>query len=91
LVNSSLLDSESLNSLTCKKSSDNVYPKPFTETALKLGNIKVANTVALGFYLAKKKILQKETVLKVIREIAPAKSRHLIAINVRAIEEGIKL
>jgi 2-oxoglutarate ferredoxin oxidoreductase subunit gamma len=64
---------------------------PFTDIASCLGNIRVANMVALGYYLAKKKLLKIETALGVIEEIAPADKKDLIAINKKAIEEGVKL
>lgn len=64
---------------------------PFTDIALKLGNIKVANMVALGCYIAQKKIVGENSVLKVIKEIAPPDKRHLIDINKQALKEGIKL
>lgn len=64
---------------------------PFTKIAAKLGNIKVANMVALGCYLAEKKIINLKTVIKVFEEIAPPDKRGLIEINKRALNEGIKL
>ncbi len=64
---------------------------PFSEIALKFGNIKVANMVILGCYLAQKKIVDIKTVLKVFQEIAPADKKDLIAINQKALKEGYKL
>jgi 2-oxoglutarate ferredoxin oxidoreductase subunit gamma len=64
---------------------------PFTEAAIKLGNIRVANMVALGAYIAKKKILTKQIVFTAIEEIAPAEKKSLIEINKQAIEKGIEL
>jgi 2-oxoglutarate ferredoxin oxidoreductase subunit gamma len=63
----------------------------FTDIALKLGNIKVANMVALGAYLAQKKIVCPDTVLRVFQDIAPQGKKELIEINIKALEEGIKL
>lgn len=64
---------------------------PFTDIAVKLGNIKIANMVALGCYLAKKKIINPKTVLKVIQEMAPADKKGLISINQQALKQGMKL
>ena len=64
---------------------------PFTEAAAKLGNIKVANMVALGAYIAKSNTLSKQVVFEAIQEIAPEEKKDLIQINKLAIEEGIKL
>ena len=63
---------------------------PFTEMAIALGNIKVANMIALGYYLGKKKIVDAGTVREVIADNAPAGKRELIAINHKALERGIE-
>lgn len=64
---------------------------PFTDIAIGLGNIKVANMVALGCFLAKKKIFDKEFVLKTIEEIAPPRKKDLVAVNKEAIIRGAGL
>ena len=84
LINSSLVNPS-------KSKYPNTFYLPFTEVAIKLGNIKVANMVALGAYIAKRKILTKLDVFTAIEEIAPAEKRSLITINKQAIEEGIRL
>ena len=68
-----------------------VVAHPFTEISLQLGNIKVANMVALGCYLSQKKIIDTDNVLKSIEEIAPADKKDLIQINKDAIRAGAKL
>lgn len=65
-----------------------VIKHPFTDIAIKLGNIRVANIVALGCFLAKKKIVEIKTVLRSIEEIAPQDKRNLIEINRQALKEG---
>jgi len=64
---------------------------PFTDIAIKLGNIRVANMVALGCFMAQKKLVGLKSILKVISDIAPEEKRHLIEINKRALEEGARL
>lgn len=64
---------------------------PFSDIALRLGNIKITNMVILGSYLARKKILDIKTVLKVMEDIAPADKKDLIAINQQALKEGYGL
>jgi 2-oxoglutarate ferredoxin oxidoreductase subunit gamma len=64
---------------------------PFTEIALKLGNIRVANMVALGCFIAEKNIVGLESISRVLSDIAPEAKKHLIEINKRALEEGMKL
>jgi len=64
---------------------------PFTEVAIKLGNMKVANMVALGSYIAKKGIPAKQIVFAAIEDIAPPGKRDLVRINQQAVEEGMRL
>ncbi len=90
LVNSSLINIDILTQITADKSAG-IYAFPFTDIAIKLGNIKVANMVALGAYLAKKKIAGIKSVLATIEEIAPAEKKGLIEINKQAISSGAAL
>jgi 2-oxoglutarate ferredoxin oxidoreductase subunit gamma len=64
---------------------------PFTDIALRLGNVKVANMVALGSYLAEKRIISAETVLAVMEEIAPPSKKDLVGINRQALISGMEL
>jgi len=64
---------------------------PFTDLAIKLGNIKVANMVALGCLIAAKKIIKFKNVLVVFKFIAPAGNLKILEVNQRALEEGQKL
>jgi len=64
---------------------------PATDIAQKLGNVRVANMVALAAYLAKAKVAKLETLKKVLKQEAIAnKKESLLAINEQAIEEGAK-
>ena len=63
----------------------------FSGIASGLGNIKVANMVALGAYVALKKILSAQTLSGVIEEIAPPEKKNLIEINRQAVSAGIGL
>ncbi|RKY31507.1 MAG: 2-oxoacid:ferredoxin oxidoreductase subunit gamma [Candidatus Omnitrophota bacterium] len=69
----------------------NICKAPFTYLAMKLGNLKVANMIALGCYLAQKNILNKNTVLAAIKAIAPAHKKNLVGINIKAFEEGFRI
>ncbi len=64
---------------------------PFSDIALRLGNIRIANMIILGCYLVHKKALDIKTVLKVVEEFAPPDKKGLIAINQRALKEGYGL
>ena len=64
---------------------------PFTDVAIKLGNIKVANMVALGCYIGFKKIIKIKDVLKTFKFMAPAGNLKILEINEQALAEGIRL
>jgi len=64
---------------------------PFTDIAVDLGNIKVANMVAVGCYAASKKNIHPETVVKVIIDMAPKDKLALVRINKQALLKGIEL
>ena len=85
-----LLNSSLARSRGCKQNSNSIC-LPFTELAIKLGNVKVANMIALGAYVAKRNILSRENVIEAIEEVAPPEKKNLIEINKQAISEGIKL
>ena len=84
IINSSLAD-------TVSRKDVEVLQYPFTDIALDLGNIKVANMVILGCYLAKKKIINIKSVLGVFDQISPADKRYLIEINKQAVSVGGEL
>lgn len=81
LVNSSMAD--------CKASSRrlDVVCAPMTEMAAKLGLDKVANTLAIGIYLAKRRLIALSTMERSIEEVLAHKPK-LVSINKRALEEG---
>jgi len=64
---------------------------PFTDIAIKLGNIKVANMVALGYLIAREKVAGLKSVEGAISDIAGEERKHLIEINKKALEAGMKL
>ena len=64
---------------------------PFTDIAIKLGNIKVANMAALGCYLAAKKIIKIKNILEVFKSMAPAGNLKILEINELALAEGARI
>ncbi len=64
---------------------------PFTEIAVELGNIKVANMVALGCYLGVRKNISPETVIAVMRDYAPKDKPEVFAANRAALLKGKEL
>ena len=64
---------------------------PCTDIATQIGNIKVANMVALAAYLEKSKIVKVETLKQVLKQEAIAnKKEALLAVNEQAIAEGAR-
>ncbi|MDD5691616.1 MAG: 2-oxoacid:acceptor oxidoreductase family protein [Candidatus Omnitrophica bacterium] len=64
---------------------------PFTDIAVELGNIKVANMVALGCYLREKEIIKIKKMLEVFRFMSPAGRNDILEVNERALQEGAQL
>lgn len=64
---------------------------PFTDIAIGLGNIKVANMVALGCYLGARKIVKIQEVLEVFRFMAPVGKSDILEVNQKALQEGVRL
>ena len=62
---------------------------PFTDIALKLGNVKSANMAALGAYLGAKESIPLENIFKLLPEFLK-NNKELIELNKKAIEEGLK-
>lgn len=89
--NGFLLINSSLVSLKSERKDIRVLYVPCTEIAQKIGNAKVANTVALAAYLAASKIVKPETLKKILRAEAIANHREaFLAANAQAIEEGLQ-
>lgn len=64
---------------------------PFTDIAVELGNVKVANMVALGAYLAKKKTVSLKNISRVMKMMAPAGRKDILIVNQKALDTGVKL
>lgn len=63
----------------------------FSDIAVELGNIKVANVAALGSYLAHKKTVSLKNILSVMKEMAPHNKPELLKINQEALKKGMEL
>ncbi len=59
-----------------------------TETANRLGNVRVANIVALGAFVAKTGLVKTASVERAIEELFGQKKSGLIEINKKALAEG---
>jgi len=85
ILNSSLIKEET------KASRQKIIKAPLTDLASGLGNLRVANIIALGIYIAYKRIISAQTALAVMREFTPAGKEELFSINQNALEEGLKI
>ena len=79
IVNSSLVKS--------KNFPPNVSLIPLNQLALEGGSLKLVNTVALGFFLKKRKLLKLSTVEIVLKNFF--KEREIVEMNLRALQVGI--
>jgi len=79
-----LILNESLVKAKVKRKDIEVISSDLTEEAVRLGNIRVANMIAVGIYAAKTKIFDKKVLIKAI-EIMAAGREDLVPINIKAI------
>jgi 2-oxoglutarate ferredoxin oxidoreductase subunit gamma len=63
---------------------------PLTEEAIKLGNAKVANIMASGVFMERRKVLDMNAMVKVIEGMAGGR-KELAEINIKALERGMEL
>ncbi len=82
VVNTSLVGRE------VKREDLDVVKVAATETANRLGNVRVANIVALGAFVAKTGIVKTASVVRAIEELFSEKKPGLIEINKKALTEG---
>lgn len=68
----------------------NIYKVDANDIALKLGNLKVANMVMLGAYLAITKVFTEEEILAIMKKKFTGNKATLIDINKKALEAGRK-
>ena len=61
----------------------------FTDMAIGLGNIKVANMAALGMYLKHKKNFTLKNIEQVMRKMAPKDQPELLKVNFEALKKGM--
>ncbi|HDG61786.1 MAG: 2-oxoacid:ferredoxin oxidoreductase subunit gamma [Thermotoga sp. 4484_232] len=74
-----------------KRKDIEVIKVPANDIADKLGNLKVANMVMLGAYIAITDVVDKETVFEALKRKLKGKKADLLDINKKAILEGMSL
>lgn len=80
---------KSLINIKPKRNDLQVSEIPFTAIAQETGNVKCANTVALGAYLGYKKIASAKQTDVVLAKMLEGLSREIIAVNKKAFERGM--
>lgn len=81
-VNSSLINKE------VEREDVEVIKVPANEIASEFGNSKIANMAMLGAYIAKKNIVDLETVEDSLKNVLPERRHNLIPINKEALKKG---
>jgi 2-oxoglutarate ferredoxin oxidoreductase subunit gamma len=68
-----------------------IYGIAGSEAAIKLKNIRVLNLVILGSFIAARKTVSPESIMKALKSVLPERYHHLLPVNQRAFEEGMAL
>ena len=84
-VNVSLIDKRS------ERDDIEIIEVPATEVANSLGNVRVANMVMLGAYIANSKIINKTRIIEGLRPFLGSKKEDLFKINCAAFKKGVEL
>jgi 2-oxoglutarate ferredoxin oxidoreductase subunit gamma len=82
VLNSTLIEDE------IKEGNDQVVRLPATDIAEQIGQIRVANIVALGKYLAIRKIVRQESVSRALEVLLARKKKELLDLNRKALVTG---
>jgi 2-oxoglutarate ferredoxin oxidoreductase subunit gamma len=85
LLNSSMINRE----LTRKDLT--VYKIPATETADKLGDIRVANMVILGAFIRVRPIVRIDSVLGALEKVLTVRHKNLLNLNKIALKKGFEM
>lgn len=84
VVNTSIIDR------ITKRDDIRIEKFPLTKLASELGNIKVANMIAVGAFIGLKKLFPLKSAINELEKVLPLK-KDLISINEKAIETGYGL
>jgi len=85
LVNTSLIDLKETS-----RSDIRLLPVPANEIAIKNGNPKLANMVALGVFIEKTKLVQMASLFESFEKVLDEKYHSLIPYNIEAIQIGAR-
>lgn len=86
ILNSSMITQKA------KRNDIEVLEVPLSDEAIRLGNVRVANMVAAGLYVAKTKIMKIDVLIQAIQHMAKAAgTESRVPINIKAVEKGASL
>ncbi len=85
IYNSSLIES------LPERTDVRVLAVPANEVANEIGDIRIANMVALGAYLATTRAVGCNTVLDAMKKVLPERRHNLIPLNRQALARGIEI
>lgn len=74
-----------------KRDDVEVVKVPANDIANELGNLRVANMVTLGSYVAKSKSIKMDTVFQSLEEALSKQSENILALNKEALLRGAKV
>ncbi len=89
--NGIIIVNQSLIYRTVNRDDVQVVQVPANDIANELGNLRVANMVALGSYIAKSKSIKMETIFQALEKTLGKKSDKIIALNKEALQRGEKI
>ena len=82
---------QSLVSRDISRDDIQVVKVPANDIANELGNLRVANMVALGTYIARSKSVKMETVFEALEQTLDKRQEKIIALNKEALKRGAKI
>jgi len=82
---------QSLVSRDISRDDIQVVKVPANDIANELGNLRVANMVALGTYIARSKSVKMETVFEALEQTLDKSQEKIIALNKEALKRGEKI
>jgi 2-oxoglutarate ferredoxin oxidoreductase subunit gamma len=85
IINESLIDQK------VKRDDVRIVRVPANDIANKLGNLRVANMVALGTYVKKSGVVKLETIFKALEKALAGRNQKLIDLNKKALKQGEEL
>lgn len=74
--------------LESKRTDIDVLAVPASDKANELGNTRMMGMILLGAFLAKRPVIERESILKALKKVLPDRYHHLIPLNEKALETG---